>query len=82
MEAPTIEFHHYETPSPLNILGVKGVGEGGTIIAPPALVNALCNATGAKFNTTPVRHRDIYAALHNRQPTTHHMLTSGKNTPM
>ena len=66
MEAPLIEFHHHETPSPLNHLGVKGVGEGGTIIAPPALVNALCNATGAKFNTTPVKHRDVYTALHNR----------------
>ena len=31
MEIPDIEVAHLETPSPLNPLGVKGVGEAGTI---------------------------------------------------
>ncbi|MEM4314754.1 MAG: xanthine dehydrogenase family protein molybdopterin-binding subunit [Nitrososphaerota archaeon] len=65
-EAPHIEFHHHETPSPLNILGVKGLGEAGTIVAPAALVNALCNAVGARFNATPVKHEMLLAAVHNR----------------
>jgi aerobic carbon-monoxide dehydrogenase large subunit len=33
-----------ETPSPFNPLGVKGVGEAGTIGAPPAIVNAVLDA--------------------------------------
>jgi len=42
--APLIETYRTETPSPLNPLGVKGVGEAGTIAAPPAIVNAVEDA--------------------------------------
>ncbi|MFB6155734.1 MAG: xanthine dehydrogenase family protein molybdopterin-binding subunit [Haloferacaceae archaeon] len=43
---PEIETESTETPSPTNPLGVKGVGEAGTIAAPPALVNAVVDALG------------------------------------
>ena len=33
-----------ETPSPRNPLGVKGIGEAGTIAAPPAILNAVVDA--------------------------------------
>src|SRR5262249_25519563 len=39
-EIPTIEYAHVETPSP-GPGGYKGVGEGGAIGAPPAVVNAV-----------------------------------------
>ncbi|MDW7977643.1 MAG: hypothetical protein RMH74_02435 [Candidatus Caldarchaeum sp.] len=68
VEAPNIESHHHETPSPLNILGVKGLGEAGTIVGPAAVVNALCNAAGAKFNATPVSHETLLAHLQKRGP--------------
>jgi carbon-monoxide dehydrogenase large subunit len=42
-EAPTIEYGHLETPSP-GPGGYKGVGEGGAIGAPPAVVNAVADA--------------------------------------
>ena len=32
------------TPSPTNPLGVKGVGEAGTIASPPAVINAVVDA--------------------------------------
>jgi carbon-monoxide dehydrogenase large subunit len=35
---------HTVTPSPLNPLGVKGVGEAGTVGAPPAIANAVVDA--------------------------------------
>ncbi len=41
---PTIETAHTVTPSPVNPLGVKGVGEAGTTGSPPALVNAVLDA--------------------------------------
>ena len=42
--APTIEHYRTETPSPCNPLGVKGVGEAGTIAATPAIANAVEDA--------------------------------------
>ena len=43
-ETPAIEQTHMETPTPLNPLGVKGAGEGGTIPAAAAIVAAIENA--------------------------------------
>jgi carbon-monoxide dehydrogenase large subunit len=43
-EMPRIDIVHQETPSPLNPLGVKGAGEGGTIPAAAAVVAAIENA--------------------------------------
>ena len=42
-EIPTIEYGHVETPGP-GAGGYKGVGEGGAIGAPPAVVNAVADA--------------------------------------
>ncbi|MDI3316589.1 MAG: xanthine dehydrogenase family protein molybdopterin-binding subunit [Bacillota bacterium] len=41
---PPIETYRTETPSPVNPLGVKGVGETGTIASTPAVVNAVMDA--------------------------------------
>jgi aerobic carbon-monoxide dehydrogenase large subunit len=46
MEMPRIEIHHIETPSPLNPIGVKGAGEGGTIPAIAAVISAVEDALG------------------------------------
>jgi carbon-monoxide dehydrogenase large subunit len=44
LEVPKIETVHLESPSPLNPLGVKGLGEGGAIAPPAAIANALADA--------------------------------------
>ncbi len=54
-DIPWIETHRTVTPSPVNPLGVKGVGEAGTIGATPALINAVVDAL-APFG---VRHVDL-----------------------
>lgn len=41
---PSYQANRTETPSPLNPLGVKGIGEAGTIGATPAVVNAVVDA--------------------------------------
>jgi carbon-monoxide dehydrogenase large subunit len=51
-EVPTIEYGHVETPAP-GPGGYKGVGEGGAIGAPPAVVNAIADAL-APFGIPPV----------------------------
>jgi len=43
-DVPRVELHHMETPSPLNPIGVKGAGEGGTIPAIAAIIAAVENA--------------------------------------
>lgn len=52
---PTIETAHVATPSPLNPLGAKGIGEAGTTAAPPAIVNAVLDA----LRPLGVRHLDM-----------------------
>lgn len=54
-DIPWIESDRIETPSPVNPLGVKGVGEAGTIGGTPAIVNAVVDAL-APFG---VRHIDM-----------------------
>jgi CO/xanthine dehydrogenase Mo-binding subunit len=44
MEIPEIEIVHLETPSPLNPLGIKGVGEAGAIPGPAVLAEAIEDA--------------------------------------
>ena len=43
-ELPSFETDRIETSSPTNPLGVKGVGETGTIAATPAVINAVVDA--------------------------------------
>ncbi len=52
---PWIENDHTTTPSPVNPLGVKGVGEAGTIGCSPAVVNSVVDA----LSPLGVRHIDM-----------------------
>jgi carbon-monoxide dehydrogenase large subunit len=52
---PWIESGHTVTPSPVNPLGVKGVGEAGTIGCSPAVVNSVVDA----LSHLGVRHIDM-----------------------
>jgi carbon-monoxide dehydrogenase large subunit len=66
MEVPAVASVHLETPSPLNPLGVKGAGEGGTIPAAAAIVSAVENALqsfGVRFADSPLTPEKILAAL-------------------
>ena len=54
---PSFEVDHTETPSPLNPLGAKGIGEAGTIGATPAVQNAVVDA----LSHLGVRHIDMPA---------------------
>jgi carbon-monoxide dehydrogenase large subunit len=56
-ELPSFELVEMETPTPVNALGAKGIGESGTIGATPAVQNAVVDAL-APFG---VRHVDMPA---------------------
>ncbi len=66
IEVPHMIMDSMETPSPLNPLGVKGVGESGTIGAIPAIVNAVANALaplGAIVPEIPLTPERIWNAI-------------------
>jgi len=54
-EVPRIEIIHFESASPLNPIGVKGAGEGGTIPAAACIISAIENAV-APFNVRIMEH--------------------------
>jgi carbon-monoxide dehydrogenase large subunit len=61
-----VEIVHLQTPSSFSETGAKGMGEGGTIGAPAAVLGAINNAlsgTGVRFDHIPVLPQDISAAL-------------------
>ncbi|MBL8576366.1 MAG: xanthine dehydrogenase family protein molybdopterin-binding subunit [Mesorhizobium sp.] len=66
-EVPAIEISHLETPSPLNPLGVKGVGEAGCIAVGATLASGIEDALrpmgGAKFHKTPITPSMIFEAM-------------------
>jgi carbon-monoxide dehydrogenase large subunit len=67
-EVPVLEYGHVETPSP-GPGGYKGVGEGGAIGAPPAVVNAVADALapfGVRATDLPLTPSAIVALLDGR----------------
>jgi carbon-monoxide dehydrogenase large subunit len=57
MQTPPVRIAHLYTPSPLNPLGVKGLGEGGAIAPPAAIANAVEDALGhlgVRIDATPI----------------------------
>ena len=68
---PRFETHRTETPTPLNPLGVKGIGEAATIGATPAVVNAVVDALshlGVRNLDMPLTAEKIWHVLHNVKP--------------
>ena len=63
---PHLECSHTTTPSPVNPMGVKGVGEAGTIGSSPALVNSVVDALsplGIKHVDMPMTPQRIWNLL-------------------
>ncbi|HVH73837.1 MAG TPA: xanthine dehydrogenase family protein molybdopterin-binding subunit [Stellaceae bacterium] len=62
-DVPDIAIVPLHSPSPLNPLGVKGVGEGGAVAPPAAIANAVSDALGVEINETPVKPEKLVARL-------------------
>jgi carbon-monoxide dehydrogenase large subunit len=70
-DVPDMLLIHQHTPSPLNPLGVQGVGEVGAVAPPAAIGNAVADALapfGAGFNTTPIKPEQIVEAVRSEPP--------------
>ena len=68
-DVPSLEVHHVVTPSPLDALGVKGAGEGGTLPAPAAIANAVADALaplGVEITEIPLTRERLWRSLRAR----------------
>jgi len=69
-ELPNFTLERTVTPSPSNPLGVKGVGEAGTIGSPPAVINSVVDALkplGIKHIDMPASPMRVWKAIENAQ---------------
>lgn len=65
-DMPTLRLDRVCTPSSFNTLGAKGVGEAGTIGAPPAIVNAVLDALaplGVEHIDMPLTPERVWRAI-------------------
>jgi carbon-monoxide dehydrogenase large subunit len=69
-ELPSFELDRTETPTPVNSLGAKGVGEAGTIAASPAVTNAVIDALrplGVNYINMPLSPMRVWEAIEESQ---------------
>jgi carbon-monoxide dehydrogenase large subunit len=65
-DVPSFELDRTETPSPVNSLGVKGIGEAGTIAASAAVTNAVIDALrplGVNYLNMPLSSMRIWETI-------------------
>jgi aerobic carbon-monoxide dehydrogenase large subunit len=68
-EMPPVEIAHKESPTPLNPLGVKGVGESGVIPLPAAIASAVEDALSpfnVRIRQVPIKPGVLFAELNGR----------------
>jgi carbon-monoxide dehydrogenase large subunit len=66
LDVPDVEIGHLETKSPLNPLGVKGMGEGGAIGGHSAVANAVADAIehlGCTVTRTPLKPAMVWELM-------------------
>ncbi len=71
-ELPSFEASNTETPTPLNPLGAKGIGESGTIGSTPAVHNAVVDAVshlGIRHIDMPLTAQKVWTAIQASTPT-------------
>jgi carbon-monoxide dehydrogenase large subunit len=69
-DLPSFDTDRTETPATTNPLGVKGVGEAGTIASTPAVVNSVLDAVrhlGVSDIEMPLTPMRVWSAIHNGQ---------------
>ena len=66
-DVPDVDIYHLETPSPINVGGFKGMGEGGCINVMPAIANAVIDALKpigeVQINTSPITAESVLAKV-------------------
>jgi carbon-monoxide dehydrogenase large subunit len=61
LDVPELQIEHIETPSPHTALGVKGVGESGTVFAPAAIATGVADALGVHVDRLALSPSIVHA---------------------
>jgi aerobic carbon-monoxide dehydrogenase large subunit len=83
-ELPSYETDRTETPSPVNSLGVKGVGEAGTIAGSATVTNAVIDALrplGVSYIDMPLSTQNVWATIQEAQRSEGSPTGSGPTSP-
>jgi carbon-monoxide dehydrogenase large subunit len=59
-DVPKIDMKHIESPSPYTALGIKGVGESGTVFAPAAIATGVADALGVEVNRLELNPSKVF----------------------
>jgi carbon-monoxide dehydrogenase large subunit len=81
---PSFILDRTVTPSPVNPMGVKGVGEAGTIASTPAVVNAVCDALshlGVHHIDMPLKPEKVWRAIENARASAPHIAAMTATAP-
>ena len=62
-DVPNFNFSYNEILCKNNLLGVKGAGEAGAIGAPPAIINAICNALNVNHVDMPAKPEKLWRKI-------------------
>jgi 2-furoyl-CoA dehydrogenase large subunit len=68
VEVPLVAIGHVETPSPMNALGAKGMGDGSSMLTPAAMANAVADALGRDDVVLPLTLRRVWSLANGRDP--------------
>jgi 2-furoyl-CoA dehydrogenase large subunit len=67
-ELPPLEVGHLATPTPHNVHGAKGLGDGCSMMAPVTMANAIADATGLDELLPPFMPGRVWELLQGRDP--------------
>lgn len=82
-DLPSFEIHHADVPSPVTPLGIRGVGEAGTIPPGAAVANALCDALAplrVEINRLPLTPESLWRAIEEAERRPHWGSDKGDQT--
>ena len=65
-DVPSFNFLYNEIPCKTNLMGIKGAGEAGAIGAPPAIINAICNALDIEHIDMPAKPLKIWEIINSK----------------
>jgi 2-furoyl-CoA dehydrogenase large subunit len=68
VEVPPIEIGRVETPTPANVFGAKGMGDGSSMLTPAAIANAVADALGRDDITLPLNLQRVWALANGHDP--------------
>jgi len=82
VEVPPVHIGHIETPSPMNVLGAKGMGDGSAMLSPAAIANAVADALGREDVMPPLTLQRLWALANGKDAIRKPLATKDVSRPL